>query len=151
MKISVVLNVDTRPGSEEEKTVFTGMNDGCRNFDFLWEGLLNKIKFFDGYDIETILYIDKHLPITGDVLEALHRVELLELRLHDLRGEQRLHLKKDRRSGYNAQRQHHRRRDEQESRERVARALQQDRRFDRLPQKLGVQELAEQLAQLIRK
>jgi hypothetical protein len=68
MKISVVVNCDNRP----ENNNFTGSNlGGCVNDDFLIEGIKNKVAFFEGFDIETIIYLDKHKEIPYSVLRYL--------------------------------------------------------------------------------
>jgi hypothetical protein len=57
MKISIVINVDTRPQND----TFGGSNMlGCVNEDFIIEGVRNKIKFFDGFDKEVIVVVDEH-------------------------------------------------------------------------------------------
>jgi len=48
MLISVVINCDTRPEKNEQ----TGLFGGVCNEDFLTDGVFNKIKFFDGFNIE---------------------------------------------------------------------------------------------------
>lgn len=67
--ISCVLNVDTRPVSLE----FQGMHKGVRSRDFLGTaGLLNKRNFFKGHDIELIVFLDEHEPLTEAEYYALH-------------------------------------------------------------------------------
>lgn len=57
MKISIVINVDTRPQNDS----FGGSNMlGCVNEDFLIEGVRNKINFFSGFEKEVIVYVDEH-------------------------------------------------------------------------------------------
>jgi len=81
--ISIVINTDTRPGVESEVTRFTGMNDGCRNFDFLIEGVVNKQKFFAGFETETILHVDVHQEIPPSIRTELDRlVDCLVIRKH---------------------------------------------------------------------
>jgi len=66
-EISVVINVDTRPQRDEQ----TGLFNGVCNEDFLTDGVYNKIKFFESFDIETIVFIDEHLPVSGETLAYL--------------------------------------------------------------------------------
>lgn len=68
--ISVVINCDTRPQRNEQ----TGLFGGVCNEDFLTDGILNKIKFFEGFDIETIVFIDEHLPVSEKTLEYLRSI-----------------------------------------------------------------------------
>lgn len=68
--ISVVINVDTRGQRDEQDGLFNGV---C-NEDFLTDGVFNKIKFFDGFDIETIVFIDEHLPVSEKTLEYLRSI-----------------------------------------------------------------------------
>lgn len=67
MRISLLLNCDTRP----EKDVVGDMFDGVRSWDFLTDGLQNKIQFFDGFDLETIVWVDEHVPVPHDVLDQM--------------------------------------------------------------------------------
>jgi hypothetical protein len=69
--ISVIINVDTRPGFMDMQTDFNGMFNGARSLDFLIEGVLNKKKFFDGYDHDVTLFIDYHERIPRAYEEAL--------------------------------------------------------------------------------
>ncbi len=67
--ISVVLNCDTRPVS----LAFQGLHKGVRSRDFLGTaGLLNKRNFFKGHDIELIVFVDEHEPLTEAEYYALH-------------------------------------------------------------------------------
>lgn len=68
--ISIVINCDTRPQKNEQ----TGLFGGVCNEDFLTDGIFNKIKFFDGFDIETIVFIDEHLPVSEKTLEYLRSI-----------------------------------------------------------------------------
>ena len=68
--ISICINVDTRPSNSEQG----GMFNGVCNEDFLTDGIFNKIKFFDGFDIETIVFIDEHLPVSEKTLEYLRSI-----------------------------------------------------------------------------
>ena len=66
-KISVIINADTRP----ERLNESGLSKGVVSRDFLTEGVINKINFFKGFDIETILFIDEHEPIPLPIYEQL--------------------------------------------------------------------------------
>jgi hypothetical protein len=61
--ISVVVNLDTRPGWKLEATLATSTLNGTRSVDFFTEGLINKRKFFAGHEIELIAYVDEHEPL----------------------------------------------------------------------------------------
>jgi len=87
--ISLLINLDTRPGfMEEQTTINDGMMDGARSLDFLTEGVRNKIKFLEGHEIEVIVYIDVHENIPENVMNQLlemHRnqeIHNLVLRRH---------------------------------------------------------------------
>ena len=57
MRISIVINADTR----QERDTFGGNNlTGCVSRDFLVDGVINKIKAFDGFEKEVISFIDEH-------------------------------------------------------------------------------------------
>jgi len=57
--ISIVINADTRPIRNAEH----GLSKGVVNRDFLLHGVVNKIKFFEGFPIEVILHVDEHEPV----------------------------------------------------------------------------------------
>lgn len=65
--ISIVINCDTRSSNSEAEHMFSG----CVNEDFLIDGVINKIKFFDGLDKEVIVYIDEHNAVPQNVLNVL--------------------------------------------------------------------------------
>ena len=73
--ISLVINCDTRPGAELPVSAIgdfsAGSLQGVRSFDLLTEGIRTKNKFFAGHDIETLVFIDIHLPIPEDVQTEL--------------------------------------------------------------------------------
>ncbi len=78
-KISVTINCDTRPQRDEQ----TGLFNGVCSDDFLTDGVANKIKFFDGFDIETIVFIDEHLPVPEATLSYLRSmVDCVVVRKH---------------------------------------------------------------------
>lgn len=66
-QISIVLNCDTRSQRDEQ----TGLFNGVVNTDFITDGVFNKIKFFEGFDIEVIVFIDEHNPVKEKDLEYL--------------------------------------------------------------------------------
>lgn len=74
MKISVCINVDTRAGFQEESSNAEHMFEGCRSEDFLIDGVLNKKKFFEGFDIETIVFVDEHIEVPQAVLNKLRAI-----------------------------------------------------------------------------
>lgn len=74
MLISIVINADTREGFQNESSSAEHMFDGCKSEDFLIDGVLNKIKFFDGFDKEVILHIDRHNDVPDSVLQRLQQI-----------------------------------------------------------------------------
>lgn len=77
--ISIVINADTR----SENSTAEHMFNGCVNEDFLIDGVINKIKFFDGFDKEVILFIDEHNIIPKQLLSDLrYLVDTLVVRTH---------------------------------------------------------------------
>lgn len=65
--ISVVVNCDNRSENNNEK----GLGNGVVSPDFLDEGIFNKIQFFKGFDIELIVYLDQHSPISDAAYKYL--------------------------------------------------------------------------------
>lgn len=79
MKISVIVNLDSRSQRDIADTMFSGVV----NNDFMTEGLYNKKKFFDGFDIELIAYVDVHESIPEDTLSYMKSIcDTLVLRKH---------------------------------------------------------------------
>lgn len=80
MKLSVVINVDTRPQND----TFGGTNLlGTVNMDFLTAGIENKLKFFSGVDTEIIIHVDRHSDVPDEVLSKLHDYsDVLLIRKH---------------------------------------------------------------------
>lgn len=68
--ISVIINCDTRPQNDNAEHTFSG----TVNEDFLIDGVLNKKKFFEGFDFETIVCIDKHQEIPIETLKKLYEI-----------------------------------------------------------------------------
>ena len=79
MKISAVINVDSRPQRDSIDSMFHGV---C-NPEFWIDGVKNKIKFLEDFDKEIILYVDEHLPIPFDKLLELRAItDTLIIRKH---------------------------------------------------------------------
>lgn len=74
--ISVVLNCDTRRGCDTEVSTTgdsgKGSLQGVRSYDFLVEGVKNKLQFFSGYRCEIILAVDEHEPLPESVKSEIH-------------------------------------------------------------------------------
>lgn len=68
--ISLIINADTRSTRDSDN----GMFNGVVSNDFLTDGIYNKIKFFEGFDIETIVFIDEHNPLSEDTLSYLRKL-----------------------------------------------------------------------------
>ena len=78
--LSIVINVDTRPERNSSEKMFNGVVDR----DFLTDGVFNKIKFFDGFDKEVILYCDEHEPIDEKTLDYMRAMaDTLIIRKHN--------------------------------------------------------------------
>ena len=83
MLLSLCINVDTRKGFQEESSNAEHMFEGCRSEDFLIEGVINKLNFFKGFDIETIVHVDEHEPLPVAILDRLRTmVDTLVVRKH---------------------------------------------------------------------
>jgi hypothetical protein len=80
MKISIVINADSRPERDE----FGGSNlMGCVSRDFLTDGIRNKIKAFDGFDKEVIVYLDEHGKLDDETLDEMREIcDTLVIRKH---------------------------------------------------------------------
>lgn len=72
--ISIVINCDTRAGSEENESHQNVMMNGTRSYDFLCDGIINKHTFFRDYPHELILFIDKHLDIPPNLSEKWNSI-----------------------------------------------------------------------------
>lgn len=79
--ISVVINCDTRPGCDAQVQTTgdhgEGSLNGVRSWDFLTDGVINKLNFFKGYDVELILYVDEHDPVPHRVTELISAAMVL--------------------------------------------------------------------------
>lgn len=71
MKISIVVNLDSRDGFDAEQSEIGGLFSGCKSTDFFIEGILNKRYFFSGFDIEVIAYVDKHQELPEAIKQSL--------------------------------------------------------------------------------
>lgn len=70
MKISVCVNLDTRPRNLHALHMF----EGVRCEELLVQSLLNKRKFFEGFDFELLAHIDEHEPIATSVLSDVRDI-----------------------------------------------------------------------------
>lgn len=80
--ISIVINADTRPGCDAEVQTTGdhggGSLHGVRSWDFLTDGVTNKLKFFNNYPCEVILYVDEHDIIPGYVMDKIQAIDQLD-------------------------------------------------------------------------
>ncbi len=84
MLISAVINVDTRSENDQTKEMF----NGCVSRDFLYEGIMNKRKLFSGFDIELIVFVDEHEPLTEREYSDLKGIsDTLIIRKHNKKFE----------------------------------------------------------------
>jgi hypothetical protein len=82
MYISLVINADSRPQRDAQNGLFSGVV----NEDFLTDGIFNKIKFFDGFEKEVILFLDEHQHISDKNFDYMRSmVDTLVIRKHDKR------------------------------------------------------------------
>ena len=70
MKISVVINCDTRRTNHQQGGLFNGVVAE----DFLTDGIYNKVKFFEGFDAEFIVFIDEHYYVPESTLAYLRTI-----------------------------------------------------------------------------
>jgi hypothetical protein len=75
--ISLVYNLDTRKKFLDDKTVLDD-NGGCCSVDFMLEGLREKLEFLKPYELEVIVYIDKHENIPHSVLARLEEMQFFD-------------------------------------------------------------------------
>lgn len=79
MKISICINIDTRPENDEIGAMFSG----TVSREYLTHGIANKLKFFDGFEKELILHIDQHELIGEPTFEYLQSItDCLIIRKH---------------------------------------------------------------------
>lgn len=80
--ISIVINADSRPGCDAAVQTTGdhggGSLHGVRSWDFLTDGVTNKLNFFHGHDVEVVLFVDEHDPIPEEVMENIRRIERLD-------------------------------------------------------------------------
>jgi hypothetical protein len=82
--ISIVINCDTRAGFTNSESTANAMFNGCRSVDFLLDGIRNKVKFFDGFEKEVILFVDEHEVIPEKIVSEIRfMVNTLIIRKHD--------------------------------------------------------------------
>ena len=80
--ISIVINLDSRPGFMEDRSESSArVYTGTRSVDYFTDGILNKVKSFDGYDKEVTAFIDVHEPLP-EVIErellSMHRKGIID-------------------------------------------------------------------------
>lgn len=84
--ISIVVNLDSRAGVGASESVFTGHNNGVRSWDFFTAGLSNKLKFFAGFDVELIVFVDEHEDVPAEILQQVRLMaDCVVLRSHTKR------------------------------------------------------------------
>lgn len=84
LEISCVINVDTRPENYRNQEMFRGVVSR----DFLVEGVYNKVKLFDGFEKEIIVFVDEHEPIEEKTLAAMRKIcDTLIIRKHNKKFE----------------------------------------------------------------
>ena len=77
--LSCIINLDTRP----QRTTMEAHNMGVTCSDLLVGNVVNKRRFFQGFDAEFIAYIDVHEPVPEDALRELNRLcDCVVLRKH---------------------------------------------------------------------
>lgn len=77
--VSICINADTRVPKDSADGLFNGVV----NEDFLIDGVLNKIKFFEGFEKEVIVFIDEHSRVPISVIDKLHSItDTLVIRKH---------------------------------------------------------------------
>lgn len=83
MLISLIVNCDTRTGFEYDMTKAESTFNGCVSNDFLIDGVINKIKFFQGFEIEVILFVDEHVKVPPETLQRMNDLaDTLVVRKH---------------------------------------------------------------------
>ena len=74
----MVINADTRKGYTQGASTVgdfgKGSLQGVRSIDLLTEGVRNKLNFFRGHDLQCILYIDEHEPISDTLLREMKSI-----------------------------------------------------------------------------
>lgn len=79
MKISLIITCDTRKGVSADSTrigEFAGEPlCGCRSLDFLTHGVISKIRFFEGHEIEAIVCVDEHEPLSEEIHTDIRHIE----------------------------------------------------------------------------
>lgn len=86
--ISIVCNLDSRPGFLENESTEGLMMNGTRSLDFFVDGVLNKKQFFNEFNHEVIVFVDWHEPIPAQTLSKLmdmlnsHTIDVLAFSRH---------------------------------------------------------------------
>lgn len=70
MKVSCVINLDSRNQNDTADSLF----NGTVSWDYWVDGVLNKIRFLEGFDKEIILYGDVHNEIPIEILSKLQEM-----------------------------------------------------------------------------
>lgn len=82
--LSIVINLDTRPERGENEKMFNGVVSR----DFLVDGIENKRKFFNGFDVEVIVFVDEHEPLDENTIRDMRGLcDALIIRKHNKRFE----------------------------------------------------------------
>lgn len=84
LEISCVINVDTRSENYHNQEMFRGVVSR----DFLVEGVYNKVKLFDGFEKEIIVFVDEHEPLEEKTLASMRKIcDTLIIRKHNKKFE----------------------------------------------------------------
>lgn len=79
MKISIIINLDSRKQNDKADTMF----NGTVNWDYWKDGVFNKIQFLKGFLKEVIIYGDVHNQIPIEILNHVYTVcDVVCLRQH---------------------------------------------------------------------
>jgi len=82
MKLSIVINADTRTPNTQARSMF----DGVRNAEILELGIQNKLNAFRWFDHEVIVFIDEHEPLPADTLSRIREMaDTVVIRKHGKR------------------------------------------------------------------
>lgn len=82
--ISCVVNIDSRPENDTNQQMFNGVVSR----DFMYDGIVNKRKLFEGFDAEFIVFCDEHEPLTEKQVSDLRQVsDVLIIRKHNKKFE----------------------------------------------------------------
>jgi hypothetical protein len=75
-KLSLIYNLDSRPGWLDVMTSTAQCNGGCRSIDFFTHGLWNKLEFLQTplLEMEVFIYIDEHQLIPDPIFAAIDEI-----------------------------------------------------------------------------